>query len=263
MSSAFVLCLGIFLLLSALRVPVAFAMYSGAIFYLLIKGQDVGLVAEQSLNGLFDGFVLLSVPLFIIAASFMSAGTVTDRLLGFCQALVGRFRGGLGHVNVIANIIFAGMSGSAIADAAGIGKVIIEMMRRNGRYPDGYAAAITAAASVIGPIIPPSIPMVLYALVSDASIGYLFLGGVMPGLLLGLVLMLYNYYAATKRNFPRDEIVPLSELPRRTFHAIPPLMLPVILLAASMAAPLRRPRPPPSPPSTRWRWPSSSIGPWT
>ena len=107
------------------------------------------------------------------------------------------------------------MSGSAIADAAGIGKVIIDMMRRNGRYPAGYAAAITAAAGVIGPIIPPSIPMVLYALVSDASIGYLFLGGVMPGLLLGLVLMLYNPSRRTRRNFPRDEIVPLRELPRR------------------------------------------------
>jgi tripartite ATP-independent transporter DctM subunit len=229
-SYPFILCLVIFLGLAALRVPVAFAMYAGAIFYLLASGQDLGLVAGQSLNGLFDGFVLLSVPLFIIAASFMSAGTVTDRLLGFCQALVGRFRGGLGHVNVIANIIFAGMSGSAIADAAGIGKVIIDMMRKNGRFPDGYAAAITAAASVIGPIIPPSIPMVLYALVSDTSIGYLFLGGVMPGLLLGLLLMLYNYYAATKRNFPRDEIVPLAEIPSRTWYAIPPLLLPVILL---------------------------------
>ena len=230
MSYPFILCLVIFLGLAALRVPVAFAMYAGAIFYLLASGQDLGLVAGQSLNGLFDGFVLLSVPLFIIAASFMSAGTVTDRLLGFCVAIVGRFRGGLGHVNVVANIIFAGMSGSAIADAAGIGKVIIDMMRKNNRYPDGYAAAITAAASVIGPIIPPSIPMVLYALVSDTSIGYLFLGGVMPGLLLGLMLMLYNYYAATKRNFPRDEIVPLSEIPSRTWYAIPPLMLPVILL---------------------------------
>jgi tripartite ATP-independent transporter DctM subunit len=229
-SYPFILCLVIFLGLAALRVPVAFAMYAGAIFYLLASGQDLGLVAGQSLNGLFDGFVLLSVPLFIIAASFMSAGTVTDRLLGFCVAIVGRFRGGLGHVNVVANIIFAGMSGSAIADAAGIGKVIIDMMRKNNRYPDGYAAAITAAASVIGPIIPPSIPMVLYALVSDTSIGYLFLGGVMPGLLLGLLLMLYNYYAATKRNFPRDEIVPLSEIPSRTWYAIPPLMLPVILL---------------------------------
>jgi tripartite ATP-independent transporter DctM subunit len=230
MSYPFILCLVIFLGLAALRVPVAFAMYAGAIFYLLASGQDLGLFAEQSLNGLFDGFVLLSVPLFIIAASFMSAGTVTDRLLGFCVAIVGRFRGGLGHVNVVANIIFAGMSGSAIADAAGIGKVVIDMMRKNNRYPDGYAAAITAAASVIGPIIPPSIPMVLYALVSDTSIGYLFLGGVMPGLLLGLMLMLYNYYAATKRNFPHDEIVPLAEIPRRTWYAIPPLMLPVILL---------------------------------
>jgi len=231
MSMPFIICLVGFMALAAIRVPVAFAMYAGAIFYLFATGQDVGLVAEQSLNGLFDGFVLLSVPLFIIAAGFMNAGAISDRLLAFCVALVGRFRGGLGHVNIVANIIFAGMSGSAIADAAGIGKVIIDMMRRNNRYPAGYAAAITAAASVIGPIIPPSIPMVLYALVSDASIGYLFLGGIIPGLFLGVVLMLYNYYAAAKRNFPRDEIVPWAELPKRTFFALPPLALPVILLA--------------------------------
>lgn len=230
MSTAFLISLGGFLLLSAVRVPISFAMFAGAILYLFVTGQDVGLVAEQSLNGLFDGFVLLSVPLFIIAASFMNAGTVSDRLLAFCQALVGRFKGGLGHVNVVASIIFAGMSGSAIADAAGIGKVIIDMMRRNNRYPAGYAAAITAASSVIGPIIPPSIPMVLYALVSDTSIGYLFLGGVVPGLLLGVVLMIYNGWAAGRRHFPVDEVVPLAELPKRTVNALPPLLLPVILL---------------------------------
>ena len=125
--------------------------------------------------------MLLAVPLFILAADLMNSGSPTDRLLGFCLVLVGRFRGGLGHVNVVANIIFAGMSGSAIADAVGIGRVIIGMMTRDGKYPIGYAAAITASAIIIGPIIPPSIPMVVYALVSDASIGYPFLGGVVPG----------------------------------------------------------------------------------
>ena len=116
----------------------------------------------------------------------MNTGSLTDRLLKFCLMLVGRFRGGLGHVNVVANVIFAGMSGSAIADAVGIGRVIIGMMSREGRYPVTYAAAITACAAIIGPIIPPSIPMVVYALVADASIGYLFLAGVVPGLMLAV-----------------------------------------------------------------------------
>ena len=125
--------------------------------------------------------MLLAIPLFILAADLMNIGSLTDRLLKFCLVLVGRFRGGLGHVNVVANMIFAGMSGSAIADAVGIGRIIIGMMTRDGRYPIAYAGAITASAAIIGPIIPPSIPMVLYALVSDTSIGYLFLGGVVPG----------------------------------------------------------------------------------
>ena len=140
----------------------------------------MSLAAEQLLNGLNGSYVLLAVPLFIFSAALMNAGSMTDRLLRFCNLLVGRFRGGLGHVNVVQSVIFAGMSGSAIADAAGSGKLIIDMMRRGNAYTASYAAAITAATAVIGPIIPPSIPMVLYALISDASIGYLFLGGVSP-----------------------------------------------------------------------------------
>lgn len=231
MSVAFLLSLGGFLLTAGLGVPVAFAMFAATIAYLFMTGQDVGLVAEQSLNGLFDSFVLLAVPLFILAANFMNAGTISDRLLAFCVALVGRFRGGLAQVNVVASLIFSGMSGSAIADAAGIGKVVIDMMTRGGRYPRGYAAAITAASSVIGPIIPPSIPMVIYALVSDTSIGFLFLGGILPGLLVGLVLMAFNAWVAGRRGFGHDEAVPLGELPRRTLVALPALLMPVILLA--------------------------------
>ncbi|MCE1235926.1 MAG: TRAP transporter large permease [Hyphomicrobiales bacterium] len=230
MSNAFFLALFLLFGLSALRVPVALATYVGAVAYLFATRQDPGLIVEQGLNGLFDSYLLLAVPLFIMAANFMNAGSVSDRLLTFCLALVGRFRGGLGHVNVIANIIFAGMSGSAVADAAGIGRVIIDMMRKENRYPAGYAAALTAAASVIGPIIPPSIPMVLYALISDTSIGYLFLGGILPGLFIGVVLMAMNAWIATRRNFPRDAAAPLKEMPRITFRAFPALMLPVILL---------------------------------
>lgn len=146
-----------------------------AIVYLGFAGLDVVLAGEKILQGLYKSFVLLAVPLFIVAANIMNAGTISERLLNFCIAAVGRFRGELGHVNVVASLIFSGMSGSAVADAAGIGKIIIEMMTRDGRYSRGYAAAITLASVTIGPIIPRSIPMVLYALVSNASIGSLFL----------------------------------------------------------------------------------------
>lgn len=231
MSTPFLVAIAGFFILSGAGLPIAFAMFSAAIGYLFLSGQDVGLIAEQSLNGLFDSFVLLAVPLFILAANFMNAGTVSDRLLAFCVALVGRFRGGLAQVNVVASLIFSGMSGSAIADAAGIGRVIIDMMRKDNRYPAGYAAALTAASSVIGPIIPPSIPMVLYALISNASIGFLFLGGIVPGLLIGAVLMVFNAWTARRRNFQTDEVVPLRDLPKITLRAFPALMMPVILLA--------------------------------
>ncbi|MDE3238564.1 MAG: TRAP transporter large permease [Paracoccaceae bacterium] len=230
MSFAFSACLAILLALAALGMPIALAMILAAIGYVGFSGQDLSLPAEQMVQGLYDNFILLAVPLFIVAADIMNAGSISDRLLKFCVALVGRFRGGLGLVNVVANIIFAGMSGSAVADAAGLGKVIIDMMRKDGRYPAAYAAAITAAASTIGPIIPPSIPMVMYSLISGASIGALFLGGILPGLVMGGMLMAMNYYAAKKRGFGLDEPVPMRELPKLTVNAFPALLMPAILL---------------------------------
>lgn len=230
MTLAFALCLLALFFFAGIGTPVAYSMIVAAIVYLAVKGQDLGLAAEQIIQGLYDGFIILAVPLFIVAANIMNAGTISERLLTFCMAIVGRLRGGLGHVNIVANVIFAGMSGSAVADAAGLGKVIIEMMTKDGRYPRGYAAAITAAASTIGPIIPPSIPMVMYALVSDASIGYLFLGGILPGLLMGVTLMALNAWVAHKRNFAVEEAVPLRDLPKVTINAFPALLMPVILL---------------------------------
>jgi tripartite ATP-independent transporter DctM subunit len=230
MSAAFLVMLGVFLLAGAIGMPIAFAMLVAGITYLFATGQDVGLAAEQILNGLYNSFVLLAVPLFIFAANVMNAGTVSDRLLAFCLAVVGRLRGGLAHVNVVASLIFSGMSGSAIADAAGIGKVIIEMMTREGRYSPGFAAAITAASATIGPIIPPSIPMVLYALISGTSVGFLFLGGVVPGFLMASFLMAAVSVIARRRDFPVEAKVPVREMPAIVGKALPPLMLPVILL---------------------------------
>ena len=215
---------------AAIGMPVAYAIIVGVIIYLGFAGQDLAIAGETMVQRLFDGFLLLAVPLFIVSANIMNAGTISDRLLKFCVALVGRFRGGLGHVNVVASLIFSGMSGSAVADAAGIGKLIIDMMIKSGRYSPGYAAAITAATATIGPIIPPSIPLILYALVSDTSIAALFLGGIFPGLIMGAVLMGMNTWIAHRRNFGKEESVPLIQLPRITLNAAPALLMPIILL---------------------------------
>jgi len=226
----FALCVLAIVALSLLGLPIGHAMIAGSIVYLYLKGIDLGIAAEQLLNGMYTSYLLLAIPLFILAAEFMSSGSIMDRLLRFCNALVGRFRGGLAQVNVVQSIIFASMSGSALADAAGSGKLMQSMMTRGGAYPASYAAALTAVSSVIGPIIPPSIPLVIFALVSDTSIGYLFLGGIIPGLLIGAVQMGLIAVTARRRNFPVEEAVPLRALPRVTWEAFPALMMPVILL---------------------------------
>jgi tripartite ATP-independent transporter DctM subunit len=229
-ATPFHLCIFALIALAALGLPIGLSMIGASILYLAIANLDLGTAAEQVLNGHYHSYVLLAVPLFILAADLMNTGSLTDRLLRFCLVLVGRFRGGLGHVNVVSNVIFAGMSGSAIADAVGIGRVIISMMTRDGKYPVSYAAAITACAAVIGPIIPPSIPMVVYALVADASIGYLFLGGVVPGLMLGIAFMIMNAILARRRRYPVETAVPLRDIPPVALNALPALLLPVILL---------------------------------
>jgi tripartite ATP-independent transporter DctM subunit len=231
MSLAFSTCLVVLFALAAIGSPIALSMIVSAIVYLAVKGQDLGLAAEQMIQGIYDSFIILAVPLFIVAANIMNQGTITDRLLDFCKAVVGRFRGGMAQVDILVSLIFSGMSGSAIADAAGVGKVTINMMIRTGHYTPGFAGAVVAASATIGPIIPPSIPLVMYALVSDASIGYLFLGGVVPGLMMTLAMMLMTAWIARRRNIPAEEAVPLRRLPGITFRALPALLMPVILLA--------------------------------
>jgi C4-dicarboxylate transporter, DctM subunit len=230
LTSPFSLALIAIVGLSLLGLPVGHAMIGGSILWLFLAGRDMGTAAEQLLNGMMSSQLLLAIPLFILAAEFMNAGSIMDRLLRFCNAIVGRFRGGLAQVNVVQSIIFASMSGSALADAAGSGKLMQSLMTRDGKYTPAFAAALTCVSSVIGPIVPPSIPLVLYALVSDTSVGYLFLGGIVPGLLLGVVQMALIALAARRRNFPIEEKVALRELPRITWQALPALLMPVILL---------------------------------
>jgi tripartite ATP-independent transporter DctM subunit len=219
----------LFFLWSFLGMPIGHAMLASGIVYLLLTQQDIALVATQSLNGLYGSFVLLSVPLFILAAEIMNAGGLTEKMYGVANMLVGRFKGGLAHVNILASVIFSGMSGSALADAAGPGKLEVDAMVKAG-YKPGFAAALSSTSAIIGPIIPPSIPMVLYGVVANTSIGYLFMGGVIPGLLLAGAQSAIVTVMARYKDFPVEPVPKLGEAVRTIFKAIPVLFLPVILL---------------------------------
>ena len=227
---------GLYALLAAvlfgalMRLPLALVMFGGGAVYLFMTRQDIGLLVGQVMGQMTAMYVLVAIPMFILAANIMNAASISDRLWAMANALVGRFRGGMGHVTVLVSMIFSSMSGSAITDAAGPGLVAVRMMREIGKYPAGLACAITAAAATIAPIIPPSIPLVIYALISGASIGALFLAGLVPGVMMGLALMIAIWLIAKKRNIPASEHVPVSQLPGVMFRATPSLTLPVVLL---------------------------------
>ena len=230
MSTALITLLAVLVGGMLLRAPIAFAMLASGIAYLIVKGQDIGLAAEQVLNGLYNGYVMLAVPLFVFAANLMNAGSISERLFELSRVLVGRMRGGLAQVDILVSVIFSGMSGSAIADAAGPGLVSIQQMLKKPEYTPGFAGAVVVASATIGPIIPPSIPMVIYALVSGTSVGALFLGGVVPGLLMAAMLMVGVHIIATQRNMPKDDPIPARDYPGILMRGFLPLTLPVVLL---------------------------------
>jgi len=213
-----------------LGLPIGFAMWMSGAAYLAVKGQDMALVIEQVGQGLYNSYVLLAVPLFVFAANLMNAGTVSERIFDFCRMLVGRMRGGLAQVNILVSVVFSGMSGSALADAAGPGLVTIREMLKKPGYTPGFAGAVVVASSTLGPMIPPSIPMVIYALVSGSSVGALFLGGVMPGVLMALLMMLTVHIISTRRGMPKDEPIPSRQWAGILWRGAAPLSLPVVLL---------------------------------
>ena len=229
MSAPLLVLIGVFVALVIARVPIAFAMIVAALAYLVAAGRDIGLVADQIMNTLANSYLLVAIPMFLLAANVMNAGSISDRLFALCHLAVGRVRGGLAQVDVLVSVLFASMSGSAVADAAGPGLVTIRAMEKAG-YPRGFAAAIVAASAVLGPIIPPSIPLLLYALIANASVAALFLGGVVPGLLLAAVMMLVVALTARRRGFPVTELPPRPERPRILARAALPLGMPVLLL---------------------------------
>lgn len=209
--------------------PVAFALGVGCAIYMVMVGNiDLTIVAVRMIFGI-DSFLLLSVPFFILAAEVMNTSGTTRRIFTFAQALVGHIPGGLAHVNVVNSMIFAGMSGSAIADAAGVGMMEVDAMVQEG-YPKPFAAALSAATSTIGPIIPPSIPMVIYGSIAQVSVGALFLGGIIPGTMMGLAMMALVYVQALQRGYPREPRVALRGFIAALLAGIPPLLAPAILL---------------------------------
>ena len=222
------LLFGVFLFLLLVGAPVAIAMLFSSIVNLLYIGLP-GIIAAQRIVDSLNSFPLLAVPFFILAGIIMNQGGLTRRLVDVSRAFVGHRPGGTAQVNVLASIFFSGISGSASADTAAIGSMLIPAMKKEG-YDGGFAAGITAASSTIGPIIPPSIGMVIYATITEMSIGRLFLAGIVPGLLIGLALMILVHFMAKARNYPREPRMPLSERAGVTIYAIPALLAPVILL---------------------------------
>src|SRR5512146_10197 len=192
-----------FLVLMCAGVPVALAMAGASLLYVMLSGTVPDyVVIHRMVNGI-DSFPLLAIPFFIMAGSLMNSAGITNRIYDFALALVGWLKGGLGHVNVVGSVIFAGMSGTAVADAGGLGNIEIKAMRDHG-YSVDFAVGITGASSTIGPIIPPSLPMVIYGVMANASIGALFAAGFIPGILMALTLMAMVAYYARVRNFGRD-----------------------------------------------------------
>lgn len=229
MSYQMIIALAVLIIAFIVKMPIGIGMLISATSYLALKGMDMSIVVEIFSAKMFNNFILIAVPLFIFAANIMNSSKITDKIFGFANALVGRWRGGLGHVNVLASLIFSGMSGSAVADASGLGIMEINAMRKEG-YDDGFSAAITAASAVIGPIFPPSIPLVIYGVIAGASIGNLFLAGMIPAILVAVALCIYIIYIAKKRNYPKGIKYTLKQFFTMIFSALPALLTPVILL---------------------------------
>ncbi len=219
----------VFILFFLLRGSIALGMVVSTVVYCLLKGISLQEVVETMVIGFDNQFILLAIPLFVLSARVMNIGGITTRIFGFADSAVGFLRGGLAHVNVVGSIIFSGMTGSALADAAGLGLMEIKAME-DGGYERPFACAVSAATATIGPIIPPSIPMVIFSMLSGASLGNLFLGGVIPGLLMGAAMMLYIAAVARRRNYPVGQWHGFRTLARSFGGAFLALLTPAILI---------------------------------
>ena len=210
--------------------PIALDLICAAVIYLLYCGLDVGIVAEQICQSMIANYTILAVPMFVLMAELMNGSSISNKLFNFCKGCIGKRRGALAYVNVMISLIFSGMSGSAVADASGIGLIEVEAMKDDG-YDAPFSAALTSATSTVGPIIPPSIPLVIYSTISGASVGALFLGGIVPGVILCAFLAGYVWWISKKRNYPRGHAYTAKEFLKFTLQAIPALFTIVILFA--------------------------------
>lgn len=218
-----------------LGVPVAISMGLTSVATFLVAGQaDILTMAAQRMYSSTTSFTLLAIPFFILAGNLMNTGGITERIFRFAKALVGHIWGGLGQVNVIASMIFSGMSGAAVADAAGLGMIEMKAMKDNG-YDWRFSAAITAASSTIGPVIPPSIPLVIYGHLTGVSVSRLFLAGVIPGTLMGLALMVAVYFVSKHRRYPRDKFASIKEIIISGKAAILPMLTPGIIVGGILS----------------------------
>ena len=225
---ALAILFGSLLALMLLRVPIAFSLALSSFAYILYSGLPPVLLMHNMVNGM-DSFPLLSIPFFILAGALMNGAGITARIFGFARAVVGWMHGGLGHVNVGASIIFAGMSGAAVADAGGLGAIEVKAMREAG-YDDDFSVGVTAASSTIGPIIPPSLPLVIFGVMASVSIGKLFVAGIVPGLLMAAALSAMIWWISRSRNYPRDVAFSVRTVATRFRAAFLPLMTPVIIV---------------------------------
>lgn len=216
--------------LALIGVPMSFSMLTGSVWFMLSSGMPQTLMIQRLIMAVGDSFSMLAIPFFMLAGTIMNAGGVATRIFDFCNTLVGHIPGGLGHVNVFCSVIFAGMSGSALADTGGIGAIELKAMKDQG-FDDDFSAAITGASSCLGPIIPPSTGMVLYAMMAEESVGTLFIAGVVPGIIMAAAMCLIVYITAKKRNYPVSPRVTWKERGRAFWRAVPALLSPVILLS--------------------------------
>jgi tripartite ATP-independent transporter DctM subunit len=212
-----------------IRMPIGLGMLVGSVAYFLAKGMSFGGLVNSICYGLTNAYILIAIPLFIFTANVMNSSQVTDKIFDFARSVIGRRHGATGYVNIVASLIFAGMTGSAVADASGLGTLEISQMKKEG-YDLPFSCAITASTAVIGPIFPPSIPFVIYAMLSGASVGKLFLGGMVPAIILCIVMGIYVYFVSKKRHYPIGAKVSFRQFLGSTFRALPALLTPVILL---------------------------------
>jgi tripartite ATP-independent transporter DctM subunit len=228
------LVFAIMVLLFALNLPIAFAMFIGAFAGALVDPSlDIILIAKRAAYAP-NSFAILAIPFFMLAGELMNEALITERIFLFARSLIGHFRGGLGYVNILASMIFAGMSGSGLADASGLGRVEIKAMLTEG-YDRRFSAAVTAASNTIGPIIPPSIPMVLFGVLTNVSVGKLLLGGLVPGILMGLFTGAVVWYFAKRRNYPVFARVSVRQMGVAFLKGFWPLMTPVIIVGGMLS----------------------------